>query len=63
MNHVFRPTELGKWRDLADRYENMNRSVKIVLVGKYTALSDAYASVVKALRHSCLKANHKLDLV
>ena len=57
------PTELGKWRDLADRYENLNRSVKIVLVGKYTALSDAYASVIKALRHSCLKANHKLDLL
>ena len=45
------------------RYEALSKSVKIVLVGKYTALSDAYASVVKSLRHACVKSNRKLDLV
>ena len=51
---------MTKWRDLADRYDALTNSVDIVLVGKYTALSDAYASVIKALRHSCLKAGHKV---
>lgn len=49
-------------RSRADRYDILRHSVKIVLVGKYTALSDAYASVIKALRHSALKAERKLDL-
>ena len=34
----------------------------IVLVGKYTRLEDAYASVIKALQHASLAVNHRLDL-
>lgn len=34
-----------------------------MLVGKYTELSDAYASVIKALRHSCVQCNRKLELL
>jgi CTP synthase len=45
------------------RYEALSKSVKIVLVGKYTELSDAYASVVKALRHACVQCNRKLELL
>lgn len=60
---TFLETEaMTKWRDLADRYDALTQTVDIVLVGKYTALSDAYASVIKALRHSCLKAGQKLNL-
>jgi CTP synthase len=33
------------------------------MVGKYTNLSDAYLSVIKALQHACLAANRKLNLV
>lgn len=36
--------------------------VKIVLVGKYVELMDAYLSVTKALQHACLAASVKLDL-
>ncbi len=32
------------------------------MVGKYTGLSDAYLSVLKALQHACLAANRKLDV-
>ena len=31
-------------------------------MGKYTQLSDAYASVIKAMGHAALAANHKLQL-
>lgn len=53
---------LKKWRELADRYDNVHKEVKIALVGKYTSLEDAYASVVKALKHSCLHINYRLKL-
>lgn len=53
---------LYKWRLLAERYDNMNKSVSIALVGKYTKLEDAYASVIKALQHSALAINRKLTI-
>ena len=34
----------------------------IALVGKYTKLEDAYASVIKALNHASLALNHRLRL-
>jgi CTP synthase len=36
--------------------------VNIALVGKYTRLEDAYASVVKALQHASVKSGYKLNL-
>jgi len=51
-----------RWRQLADRAENLRRFVKIALVGKYTKLEDAYASVIKSLGHAALATNHKLKL-
>jgi CTP synthase len=38
------------------------QEVQIALVGKYTKLEDAYASVIKALDHASLAVNHKLKL-
>jgi len=53
---------MSRWRQLADRAEHLRKFVKIALVGKYTQLEDSYASVIKALRHAALAANHKLQL-
>ena len=53
---------LQRWLELADCFENVRETVTICLVGKYTGLNDAYASVIKALQHSAIKAKHKLDL-
>ena len=36
--------------------------VRIAMVGKYTGLSDAYLSVLKALQHACLAVNRKLEV-
>ena len=36
--------------------------MSICLVGKYTALGDAYTSVVKALQHASIFCNRKLKL-
>ncbi|KAK3098119.1 hypothetical protein FSP39_016291 [Pinctada imbricata] len=53
---------MARWKDLADRYDRMLKEVTIVLVGKYTQLEDAYASVIKALKHSALCVSHRLNL-
>ncbi|XP_007668627.1 CTP synthase 2 isoform X2 [Ornithorhynchus anatinus] len=54
---------LFQWKAMADRYERLQKSCSIALVGKYTKLSDCYASVFKALEHSALAINHKLELM
>ncbi|XP_063305339.1 CTP synthase 2 isoform X1 [Pelobates fuscus] len=55
--------QLLKWKRMADRYERLQQTCSIALVGKYTKLSDCYTSVFKALEHSALAINHKLNLM
>lgn len=43
--------DLADWRDLVNRLRHPKKDVTIALVGKYTALHDAYLSVVEALKH------------
>ncbi|XP_062939573.1 CTP synthase 2 isoform X2 [Cynocephalus volans] len=54
---------LSKWRNMANRYERLQKTCSIALVGKYTKLRDCYVSVFKALEHSALAINHKLNLM
>uniref|UniRef100_A0A3B4U3E4 CTP synthase n=1 Tax=Seriola dumerili TaxID=41447 RepID=A0A3B4U3E4_SERDU len=53
---------LTKWKEMADRSDRLLEHVSIALVGKYTKLSDSYTSVIKALEHSALAINHKLEV-
>lgn len=45
-----------------DSYNTFSQKVSIALVGKYTKLSDAYISVIKALKHAALSCRQALDL-
>lgn len=48
-----RPIDLEKWRDFVDRVKHPDKGeVKIALVGKYTALPDAYKSISEAFVHA-----------
>ncbi|VVC96726.1 unnamed protein product [Leptidea sinapis] len=53
---------MQKWYNLARSIENVRKELNIALVGKYTKLEDSYASVTKALQHSCIAAGCKLNL-
>uniref|UniRef100_A0A8C6TDU3 CTP synthase n=1 Tax=Neogobius melanostomus TaxID=47308 RepID=A0A8C6TDU3_9GOBI len=53
---------LSKWKEMADRSDRLLERVCIALVGKYTKLADSYTSVIKALEHSALAINHKLEV-
>ncbi|XP_063727759.1 CTP synthase 1-like [Symsagittifera roscoffensis] len=53
---------LKQWNRLGSKSDKSMRPCKIAIVGKYSQLADAYASVIKALQHACLHANFSLDL-
>lgn len=57
---------LAKWEKLAAAVDELKGDevpeVRIVVVGKYTNLSDAYLSVVKALQHAALAAARRLTI-
>ena len=43
--------DLADWKQMVEDLRHPDKEVKIALVGKYTALHDAYISVVEALKH------------
>jgi CTP synthase len=51
------------WVDLARGQDYPHDTVSIALVGKYTALKDAYISVSKALEHAAMYCHKKLELI
>ncbi|NXP38944.1 PYRG1 synthase, partial [Leiothrix lutea] len=56
------PLVLAQQTLLKSLYDRLLETCSIALVGKYTKFSDSYASVIKALEHSALAINHKLDI-
>ncbi len=40
-----------KWRSFVERIEKPRKDINIAVTGKYTALRDAYASIIKASEH------------
>ncbi|XGV86561.1 MAG: CTP synthase [Limnothrix sp. BL-A-16] len=57
-----RQPDLSRWRNLVDRLHNPVRTVTVAIVGKYVSLSDAYLSVVEALRHSAIDTHSELSI-
>ena len=53
---------LAEWRAMAHRLDELTQEVNIAMVGKYTDLSDAYLSVIKALQHAALAVERKLNI-
>ena len=53
---------LDTWREMAHHLDTLEDEVVIAMVGKYTGLSDAYLSVIKALQHAAMAANRKLRI-
>ncbi|XP_059074529.1 uncharacterized protein LOC131027416 isoform X3 [Cryptomeria japonica] len=53
---------LEEWTARAAQSDTLTNPVRIAMVGKYTGLSDAYVSVVKALQHASIKCKRKLTI-
>jgi CTP synthase len=57
-----REPNLRQWQTLVERLYSPTRQIEIALVGKYIRLSDAYLSVVEALRHAAIAMGSDLNL-
>jgi CTP synthase len=57
-----REPDLRDWEHLVDRICHPSHSVKIAIVGKYVRLSDAYISVVEALRHAAVALDAEVQV-
>lgn len=54
--------DLKSWENLLSKIKAPEKTVKIVIAGKYTKLSDAYISVVEALKHAGASVGANIDL-
>jgi CTP synthase len=57
-----RTPDLVEWQTMVERLYSPKYQVEIAIVGKYVRLSDAYLSVVEALRHGAIATNGELVL-
>lgn len=57
-----RQPDLTQWQTLVERLNRPTHRVEIAIVGKYVRLSDAYLSVVEALRHAAIAMGGDLHL-
>lgn len=62
LNLEQRQPELSQWRTLVDRLYSPKQRVNVAIVGKYVRLSDAYLSVVEALRHAAIALDSEINL-
>ncbi|MCP6761329.1 MAG: CTP synthase [Fischerella sp. CENA71] len=54
--------DLTQWQTLVERLYSPKHRIEIAIVGKYVQLSDAYLSVVEALRHAAIAMSGELRL-
>ncbi|MBD2138465.1 CTP synthase [Anabaena sp. FACHB-1237] len=57
-----RKPDLNKWENMVQKLYNPKYSIEIAIVGKYVRLSDAYLSVVEALRHAAIATDGDLRI-
>ncbi|MBD2384173.1 CTP synthase [Cylindrospermum sp. FACHB-282] len=57
-----RKPNLSQWQTMVERLYSPKYPVEIAIVGKYVRLSDAYLSVVEALRHAAIATHGDLRL-
>jgi len=54
--------DLAEWKELVERVKKPSRKVHVAIVGKYVMLSDAYISVVEALKHGGVTLGAEVDI-
>jgi CTP synthase len=54
--------DLTDWKQMVNDLRHPDKEVRIALVGKYTALHDAYISVVEALKHGGIPLHTTIDI-
>lgn len=57
-----RTPDLASWTAMVEAWKHPSREVTVALVGKYTALHDAYISVVESLKHAGVAHNARVNI-
>jgi CTP synthase len=57
-----RTPNLAEWTEMVKRHENAPKKLTVGLVGKYTALPDAYLSLTEAFHHGGIVNDVKLEI-
>ncbi len=57
-----RPPQLQQWQTLVNRLSHSTHVLDIAIVGKYVRLTDAYLSVIEALRHAAITINCDVNI-
>ncbi|MCL2839266.1 MAG: CTP synthase [Defluviitaleaceae bacterium] len=55
------PPDLDEWRELTAKVKALKNELTIGLVGKYTALPDAYLSTMEAMKHAGVRYDYKIN--
>ena len=58
-----KPADLNEWQRVVDMQAIQTEKVKVVMVGKYTELNDAYKSINEALLHAGIHTQTKVEIV
>ncbi len=56
------PADLSEWKEVVDAITHPTNEVRVAIVGKYVAHSDAYKSLVEALIHAGLKTRNIVNI-
>lgn len=59
---VDREPDLSRWQNIVERIKKPEGEVSIAVVGKYTALPDAYKSLAEALGHGGIANNVRVNM-
>jgi CTP synthase len=57
-----RQPDLRSWQTLVERLYRAEHCVEVAIVGKYVRLTDAYLSVIEALRHGAAALNSSINV-
>ncbi len=56
------PPQLDAWKKTVEALKHPSKTIKVALAGKYTDLSDAYLSVIEAMKHAAAWADAAVEI-
>jgi len=60
--HLNDKQKSNQWTEIVEKWRNINDTVKIAIVGKYTYIKDAYISIIEAFKHAGIANGCKVDV-
>lgn len=62
LNLKYKVSDIREWKNLVDTINNLDGTIKIGMVGKYTNLKDSYISIVESLNHGGYYFGKNIDI-